>query len=117
VVRLPEEATIVVSYDALCAQPAAEIVRLTSRLGRQLGIDEVFRLDIFAESHATSEPRETLAAMDGDDVRLTPIASVDRRAWTDEIAAECRPHVHATDLLLRERYGSAYLNPISRSRG
>lgn len=116
--ELPRDRTIVVSYDALCADPEAIIAEFRLNLAKHLQIDPR-KLDdrVFAKNHASGRPRNTLAQEPGGVLRFQPIPAIDSGAWTDDMEKMCRPHIANEDQWLRLHFGNAYRRPDANVGG
>lgn len=111
--QLPEDRTIVVSYDVLAAHPADTISGVREALG-SVGLDpRQFDDRQFAASHAhvIGAPRPTIAALRGGRVVFRPRASLDEDRWTPEVHAEVWPVVAATHRRLQRDFVGGYESP------
>ena len=109
---LPRERTIPISYDRLCAEPAATMARFKKRLATaRFPVDE---LDdkVLADSHATAPGGRRLTVADPADGSFHSIPSFDASSWTEAIDAEVTGLVAATDDLLRVLHGDEYSAPL-----
>jgi len=112
-VALPAERTLAVSYEGLCADPAATL-DLINRWMEQHGYPtdglDVGQLTI---SHAppSSGPRPTVAVRVDDAVELRPIASFDPLCWSGDIHRMVWPVVEDVHRRLSAQFASTYVRP------
>ena len=95
--------TIVVSYDALGADPETVLASLVERLadaGVRVDALDASRLG-YSHAHVLGRPRPTLLDDAG---RMRAIRTVDRAAWTPTVHAAVAPHVALVEAELSERY-------------
>lgn len=112
VVRLPADRTVVVSYDALCADPVNAISAWRRDLAA-IGLNvEALDDSVFTRSYATDDDstRMTIATGNRDEVEFRPIPSARPQEWSPKIEQEVWPVVRETHELLRERF-SCYRGP------
>jgi hypothetical protein len=111
--QLPQDRTVVVSYDVLAAHPAETVSGLREALW-SIGLDpERFDDRQFLASHAhiIGEPRPTIASTVDGHIVLHPIPSLDGERWTPEVHAAVWPVVADTHRMLLTRFGDVYEAP------
>jgi hypothetical protein len=106
---LPMDRTIVVSYDRLCEDPEPVIRGIETSLAERLGAPaDGFDRTVFAQSHATSSTRRTLAHIVDNEVKFRSIPSYETSLWTDGMEAASYEHVARVHDDLCERFGNQY---------
>jgi hypothetical protein len=108
---LPADRTIVLSYDALCADPEPNVARLEREIGRRFGVDPtLFDRRAFLEGHARQGPdrRQPMGVEDGGEVRLQPIPPYEMEKWTQGMEIAASPYVSKTHAMLSDRFGQIY---------
>lgn len=111
--QLPIERTIIVSYDALAADPAGVLAGLGEALAH-LGIDpRLLDRAQLAVSHASliGKPRPTVAVVIDGKVVLRPIGSLDQEHWTPEVHDVVWPIVADLHRAMARTFGDAYTAP------
>jgi|GEM_PF-3562435 len=100
---LPAERVIPFSYDALCHAPARAVEYLRSALAAKGVPAGELDLRVLARSHATVEPRPTLAT-GGPASRLRSIEPYSRESWTGEDEGRVGTLTARVAAMLNQRY-------------
>jgi hypothetical protein len=110
---LPPERTVLVSYEAVTAQPEPTLEALRGTLGTLGYPTGALDLDELAVSHAPprSGPRPTIGVVEDGEVRLHPIPSFDPGRWSGDIHRMVWPVVQDVHRKLREAFPSVYAAP------
>ncbi len=101
--KLPQERTVAVSYDHLCAAPEGALAAASSHLKEHgLRVGELHRRALSRSyAHLVDQARPTLVDEEG---RFRPIPSVDMVAWTPAVHASVFPVVEEVEKRLRAAF-------------
>jgi hypothetical protein len=116
--RLPVERTLVVSYEALCADPQSTLELLSNRLQSQGYPATALDRGQLALSHAppATGSRPTIGVVVGEEVELRPIRSFEPEHWSGDIHRKVWPVVSEVHRDLLTRFPSGYLCPDPPAR-
>lgn len=112
VTGLPMDRTITLGYDRLCQNPSVAISDFIDRLALAGFPVSELCLSAFAESHATTSPRRTVAVRtSGGPVTLHSMQSFDPECWRVEDEQQVRPIVADCEHVLRALFPTDYSVP------